>query len=278
MEYRIKRYPKLLAQQTSVPFLFSPDFKFQFEINLHKKQFNIIETANRFVYIKIPTDLIDTNWFNLESKKAIQLIVSRFKWVDDRIFRFLNKSNMDCMFEMITTDLTHDGDETKRYLKLLSCVKIDNLHENRDQLDSPHIFSDRKPLEDDAVLERLIRMNQSYKVNLTHALNRKNAAGDFKLLPLINKIDFTQSWTDPNSSFDIENSFTWLDWRIIDRVEDPELDFYIDDIDSAQKLQLCFNILPNGQGMMHVLASSMRTDAKVAQMTAIELFRTANRK
>ena len=86
------------------------------------------------------------------------------------------------------------------------------------------------------MLEKLIRMNQAYKTNLTHALNLKNLDknfNNFKLLPLINKIDFTQHWNDPNSSFDIENSFTWLDWRIIDRVEDPEIDFYIDDIDSA---------------------------------------------
>lgn len=86
------------------------------------------------------------------------------------------------------------------------------------------------------MLERLIRMNQAYKTNLTHALNLKKLdknLNNFKLLPLINKIDFTQPWTDPNSSFDIENTFTWLDWRIIDRVEDPELDFYIDNIDSA---------------------------------------------
>ena len=123
-----------------------------------------------------------------------------------------------------------------RYLKLLSAVKIDNLHENRDQLNSSHIHDDRCPLEDEVVLEKLIRMNQAYKTNLTHALNLKNLdknLNNFKLLPLINKIDFTQPWTDPNSSFDIENSFTWLDWRIIDRVEDPEIDFYIDDIDSA---------------------------------------------
>ena len=184
------------------------------------------------MYITIPTDLLNTSWFNLESKKAIQMIVSRFKWVDNKIFRFVNKSNMDCMFEMKTGDPL-DKDESKRYLKLLSCVKIDNLHENIDQLNSSHIHDDRHPLEDEMVLPRLIRMNQAYKTNLTHALNRKNADNNFMLLPLINKIDFTQPWTDPNSSFDIENSFTWLDWRIIDRVEDPEVDFYIDDIDSA---------------------------------------------
>ena len=120
-------------------------------------------------------------------------------------------------------------------------------------------------------------MNQSYKINLTHALNRENPE-NFQLLPQINKIDYSQPWTDQNSSFDIENSFTWLDWRIIDRVEDPELDFEIDDIDSKQKLQLCFNILPNGQGMMHVLASSLRADSRIAHTAAIDLFHAANKR
>ena len=149
-----------------MPFLFSPNFIYQFEINLHKKQFNIIETVTRFVYMSLPHDLLDTNWFNLSSKNAINLIVSRFRWVNDRVFRFVNKSNMDCMFKMEVKDSKNDKTLENRYLKLLSCVRIDNLHENRDVLNSPHLFDDRKPLEDYQILERLIRMNQSYKVHL----------------------------------------------------------------------------------------------------------------
>ena len=97
-------------------------------------------------------------------------------------------------------------------------------------------------------------------MHLLHAMNRDNP---MKLNPLslINKVDYTQSWFHKKSSFDIENSFTWLDWRIINKFEEPETGFSIEDIDQAQKLQLCFNILPNAQGMMHMLASSLKVDS-----------------
>ena len=135
---------------------------------------------------------------------------------------------MDCMFRMCFKD-KNDKIFSDRYLKLLSCVKIDNLHENSLYMNSSHLFFDRMQLEERDVLERLIRTNQNYKTNLTHALNLRKK--NFNLLPLINKIDFTQPWTHQNSGFDIENTFTWLDWRIIDRVEDPDIDFEIEDID-----------------------------------------------
>ena len=41
-EFRIKRFPKLLAQQTSIPFLFSPNFTYQFDINFKARSFEIL--------------------------------------------------------------------------------------------------------------------------------------------------------------------------------------------------------------------------------------------
>ena len=40
------------------------------------------------------------------------------------------------------------GDEKieNRYLKLISVAKFDNMHENMVNLDSSHLFDDRKPL------------------------------------------------------------------------------------------------------------------------------------
>ena len=64
-----------------------------------------------------------------------------------------------------------DEDFDSRKLTLISVVKVDNLHENKTKLDSPHLIDDRKILEDRDVLERLIRVNQSYKTSLQHATN-----------------------------------------------------------------------------------------------------------
>ena len=44
VDFRIKRFPKLLAQQSSVPYLFSPNFTYQFDINFKAKK-NAVERA-----------------------------------------------------------------------------------------------------------------------------------------------------------------------------------------------------------------------------------------
>lgn len=64
------------------------------------------------------------------------------------------------------------------------------------------------------MLERLIRTNQDYKRYISHALNRKEKGS--KLLTMINKIDYLQAFGSIKSKFDVETSFTWLDWRILE--------------------------------------------------------------
>jgi len=59
---------------------------------------------------------------------------------------------------MDTLDTT-DQDPNKRYLRLISAVKVDNLRENTQALDSPHLLTERSVVEDSKVLERLIRVN-----------------------------------------------------------------------------------------------------------------------
>ena len=64
------------------------------------------------------------------------------------------------------------------------------------------------------MLERLIRTNQDYKRYISHALNRKEKGT--KLLTKINKIDYLQAFSSFKSKFDVELSFFWLDWRILE--------------------------------------------------------------
>ena len=65
-----------------------------------------------------------------------------------------------------------DNEINLRYLHMISAVKIDNLHANQIKLDSPHLHWQQTVLEERDVLERLIRVNQNYKTNLQHSLNR----------------------------------------------------------------------------------------------------------
>ena len=83
------------------------------------------------------------------------------------------------------------------------------------------------------MLERLIRRSQSYKVSLTHAINLKDP--DFKLLHQISRTDFGQKWDDQNAGFDVEMSFTWLDWRIMDILR-SKIDFVTNDFSEKRLL------------------------------------------
>ena len=151
-----------------MPVLFSPNFTYLFDINFRKKYFTIVEAKNRHVYMRIPNDLLKTSWNFLDQKQAVRLICSRLQWVSEKPklrFRIINQSNIDCIFEVDHKGI-FDDDPKNRYLKLISAVKVDNLHENQNEIDSDHLLVQRKQLEDRNVLERLIRTNQMYKTSL----------------------------------------------------------------------------------------------------------------
>ena len=103
------------------------------------------------------------------------------------------------------------------------------------------------------VLSRLIRTNQRYKKDLHHALNLRKTKEEFNLLTNINRVDYNQPWSNEISSFDLELSYTLLDWLITES-EVKYANFSMSNVEMEQKIQLCFNIFPNGRGVLHKLA------------------------
>ena len=76
-EYHIRRFPRSLVDKTSVPYLFSPNFTYQFDFNFRTKQFLIRETRTQNIYLIIPTDLVNMlEWDYAEGQGAIQIICS----------------------------------------------------------------------------------------------------------------------------------------------------------------------------------------------------------
>ena len=118
----------------------------------------------------IRNDLISTDWLRRSGEKAILIILSRFKWINDKHIRFINQSNLDCIFEIKTTD-PEDKKVEARYLELISVAKVDNEFRNLHKLDSSHMIDDPNQLQPNDIIERLNRCNQQYKIGLTHALN-----------------------------------------------------------------------------------------------------------
>ena len=83
-----------------MPYLFSPNFKYQLDVNFQSQQLMIRKTRTQHVYMYIPNDLIRTTWQNMEGLAAIQIIFSRIKWHDEKTIRVLNEGNIDCLYEM----------------------------------------------------------------------------------------------------------------------------------------------------------------------------------
>ena len=98
---------------------------------------------------------------------------------------------MDCIFQMCSYDEIELSNETeaakRRYLKLISCVKLDNRFDNLNKLDTPHFICEPLPLPPRDVLERLIRRNCRYKQFLVHALNQGK---EINPMTKINSIDY----------------------------------------------------------------------------------------
>ena len=100
IEHRINRFPRNLVENTSVPYLFSPNFEYQLDFNVSKRQFVIIAMKTQFLYMEIPKDLLSTSWKNSSNLESLKIICSRFLWISDRKFRIVNQANLDCIFEI----------------------------------------------------------------------------------------------------------------------------------------------------------------------------------
>ena len=107
-KYRIKQFPEDLSTLTSVPYLFSPNFKFHLDFHFRKEHFTIVETETQQIYYEIPKDFLPMTWNGTKGKNAINLICSRFSWLSEKVFRFVNESNLDCYIE-ISTDFDAVG-------------------------------------------------------------------------------------------------------------------------------------------------------------------------
>ena len=124
---------------------------------------------------------------------------------------------------MASTDPTI-SDRDKYSLKLISYCKIDNLYTDLRQQHPVHYYHQQDQLKPRHVIERLIRANQSYKVELQHKktllqISFVNNIADWQQIVLeqINRIDYLEPWGHLRSEFTAEKTFTWPDWLVIEQ-------------------------------------------------------------
>ena len=58
-----------------------------------------------------------------------------------------------------------------------------------------------------------------------------------------------------DESFNVNLSFTMLDWRIMERIIDDQM-FDLTNIDRKHILRMCFNVFPRIRSVLHNLAEN----------------------
>ena len=80
-------------------------------------------------------------------------------------------------------------------------------------------------------------MNQHYKTELIHAKTigkdtiKEKLDREFNILHQITNIDYLQEWGAKRSNFDVENSFSILDWIISEKVV-ADKTYHLDEVEA----------------------------------------------
>ena len=101
---RIKRFPSLLAGESSYNFLFSPNFKFYIDVDFEGDTYIVRDVVdNGSVRHVIPNGLISLSQKgSSKSKKALKLLAKLMSFEDNKHLRIVNKGGVDCIYNFFT--------------------------------------------------------------------------------------------------------------------------------------------------------------------------------
>ena len=128
--YKITRWPSLLCKKFQYPYMFSPNFEYQLDFRFYNKSIVVLHASTQIKYMTLDIDMIKMKWLKLPSEEAQDLVFSHVRFCsdfgDEKTLRITTQNNLDCILRMETTD-EKDKDPEKRYIKVISVSKVDNL-------------------------------------------------------------------------------------------------------------------------------------------------------
>jgi len=136
-------------------------------------------------------------------------VASIISFVTDDTIRIVDNLYVDCIFEI-----------QKNNLKLISQCKLDNQYALKRTLGVEECQLNVIDASRTSVYDRLILIGQDYKTRLTHLQNLQNTgtASEFNLLANLFRVNYEANWDDPLARFDVELSFTMIDWSLVDQL------------------------------------------------------------
>lgn len=101
---RIKRFPSLLAGESSYNFLFSPNFKFYIDCDFEGDTYIVRDVVdNCSVRHVIPNGMISLSLKgSSKSKKALPRLAKLMSFEDNKHLRIINKGGVDCIYNFFT--------------------------------------------------------------------------------------------------------------------------------------------------------------------------------
>ncbi|CDW71887.1 wd-40 repeat protein [Stylonychia lemnae] len=228
---RFSKYPEELENDSGFLRALSPSFQNLVDVNRKDNLFVIRDTFSNRVICTVPKDLMD---LNLEPASEI---MNRFKWVDDETIKIIN----------------HEGIEKIVYLRGMELIEIEYnvipLFDNH-EIKSPlrHYYTNKSQLSVWQVKERLIRKYQAYKSG--YYLEHKQDA--YGLYPDVFTVDYQVDHCKGMHVADM--SFTFLHWKMMEQLEKKALQIEL--VDNSQIELLLYNILPQGNTILHKLSAN----------------------
>eukprot|EP00347_Sterkiella_histriomuscorum_P009906 403339425 len=237
---RFERYPFDLETQEGFIRCLSPSFKNLIDVDLKNKDFIVRNAISMQFQYAIPRYLMNID------EEPVQDIMKRFKWIDDTTIKIINREGIEKII-----DLTNKCEE-KAYNVIPLFDKEDIKLKNGD------FYNNRKSLQFSQIKERLIRKYQAYKSAIY--LDQKRQS--FQLYPILINVDY--SIDNCKNLYIADFSFTFLSWRIIEKLQSSELDIKM--FDETMIELICYNILPGGDTILHKLYNSEESVSQIFKM------------
>ena len=74
------------------------------------------------------------------------------------------------------------------------------------------------------------------------------------LMNYIFGLDYEQKFKTPSSQFQVDRTFNWMDWKLAEEVN-TLTDFSFEAMPALNKMRLSYNIFPQGNSLLKMLAS-----------------------
>jgi hypothetical protein len=254
---RLHKYPDQLEPKTPFLTLNTPNFEKYIEFDETLDKWVLRKTRTQEIITQIPKNALFMN-----GKEDAALMIRRFKWIDNRYFKYLTPGGIERMID------------TEDKFKEVNYNVIQDV--NTADMEIKHFYDSHEYLEENDTLKSLSRIQNLYKsaywLEGKRQITAKKATkttpkieGVNGLYPIMFSVDMGNLKEGYSTKFRAVHSFTFLDWKIIEEIEHGLR--RAEDIDIPQLERVSKNILPSGKTVLHILADNPESLNKIFELS-----------